>query len=236
VDHKGWVRLGDRSRCEPVTLADGYSRFLLALSAGGGTSAAQTRPVLERAFQTYGLSEVIRSDNGPPFAAASPTGLTALSAWWIKLGVRHERIIPGRPQENGRLERLHLTLLETLSPPAANRAAQTRRFEAFRTEYNHQRPHQALGQLTPAQFYQASPRPMPKRPPEPEYGPDLVVRKVRSNGEIKWRGELVLISSALAGEGVGLEETDHGWRVWFYRQPIGLIDPQGQKLSPIQPG
>jgi transposase InsO family protein len=236
VDHKGWVRLGDRSRCEPVTLADGYSRFLLALSAGGGTSAAQTRPVLERAFQTYGLPEVIRSDNGPPFAAASPTGLTALSAWWIKLGVRHERIIPGRPQENGRLERLHLTLLETLSPPAANRAAQTRRFEAFRTEYNHQRPHQALGQLTPAQFYQASPRPMPKRPPEPEYGPDLVVRKVRSNGEIKWRGELVLISSALAGEGVGLEETDHGWRVWFYRQPIGLIDPQGQKLSPIQPG
>ncbi len=236
VDHKGWVRLGDGSRCEPLTLADGYSRFLLTVSAGGGTSAAEARPVLERAFRAYGLPEVIRSDNGPPFATASPTGLSALSVWWIKLGIRPERIIPGRPQENGRLERLHLTLLETLAPPAADRKAQARRFAAFRAEYNHERPHQALGQLTPAQFYNPSPRPMPRRPPEPEYGSDLTVRKVRSTGEIKWRGQLVQISHALAGEGVAIEEIDRGWRVWFYRQPIGLIDPQGRKLLPIQPG
>lgn len=236
VDHKGWVRLGDGSRCEPLTLADGYSRFLLTISAGGGTSAAETRPVLERAFRTYGLPEVIRSDNGPPFATASPTGLSALSVWWIKLGIRPERIIPGRPQENGRLERLHLTLLEAMRPAAADRTAQARRLDAFRAEYNHHRPHQALGQLTPAQFYSPSPRPMPRRLPEPDYGPDLVVRKVRSNGEIKWRGDLLQISSALAGEGVGIEETEQGWRVWFYHQPIGLIDPRGRKLSPINPG
>lgn len=236
VDHKGWVRLGDGSRCEPLTLADGYSRYLLTVSAGGGTSAAEARPVLERAFKTYGLPEVMRSDNGPPFATASPTGLSALSVWWIKLGIRPERIVPGRPQENGRLERLHLTLLEAMRPAAADRAAQARRFEAFRGEYNHQRPHQALNQLTPAQFYSPSPRPMPRRLPEPEYGSHLAVRKVRSNGEIKWRGELLQISSALAGEGVGIEETEQGWRVWFYRQPIGLIDPHGRRLLPIPPG
>lgn len=236
VDHKGWVRLGDGSRCEPLTLADTYSRFLLTVSAGGGTSAAEARPVLERAFRDYGLPEVIRSDNGSPFATATPTGLSALSVWWIKLGIRPERILPGRPQENGRLERLHLTLLETLSPPAAHRKAQARRFEAFRAEYNHQRPHQALGQLTPAQFYSPSPRPMPRRLPEPEYEPHLAVRQVRTTGQIKWRGELIQVSHALAGEGVAIEEIDQGWRVWFYRQPIGLIDPQGRKLLPIQPG
>ncbi|HEX7758959.1 MAG TPA: IS481 family transposase [Caulobacteraceae bacterium] len=236
VDHKGWVSLGDGSRCEPLTLTDSYSRFLLAVSSGGGTSAAEARPVMERAFQTYGLPEVIRSDNGSPFATASPTGLSALSVWWIKLGIRPERITPGRPQQNGRLERLHLTLLESLRPPADNRQAQARRFEVFREEYNCQRPHQALDQLTPSRFYTASPRPMPRRLPQPEYGPDLTVRKVRSNGEIKWRGNLVQISHALAGEGVAIEEVEHGWRLWFYHQPIGLIDHLGRKLSPMCPG
>jgi transposase InsO family protein len=236
VDHKGWVRLGDGTRCEPLTLADSYSRFLLAVSASGGTAAELARPVMERAFRTYGLPEVIRSDNGPPFATASPSGLSTLSVHWIKLGIRPERILPGRPQENGRLERFHRTLLETLSPPASTRAAQARRFAAFRQEYNHQRPHQALKQHPPADFYQRSPRAMPRRLPKPEYASHLTVRKVRSNGEIKWRGDFVQISSALAGEGIGIEEIDHGWRVWFYRQPIGLIDPRGRQLLPIQPG
>lgn len=237
VDHKGWVRLGDGTRCEPLTLADSYSRYLLAVSAGGGTSARLARPVMERAFRDYGLPQVIRSDNGPPFATASPTGLSSLSVWWIKLGIRPERIIPGRPQENGRLERLHRTLLETLSPPAADRRAQARRFEAFRHEYNHDRPHQALGQLPPARFFDVpAPRPMPRRIPEPEYPRGFSVRRVRSSGEIKWRGHLLQVSHALAGEGVAIEEIDHGWRLWFYQQPIGLIDPQGRKLLPLHPG
>lgn len=236
IDHKGWVRLGDGQRCEPLTLADGYSRYLLALSAGGGTAAAEARPVLERAFRSHGLPEAIRSDNGPPFATASPTGLSTLSVWWIKLGIQPERITPGRPQENGRLERFHRTLLEALAPPAADRAAQRRRFDDFRQDYNHARPHQALGQLPPAAFYATSPRPMPRRLPEPEYESSLAIRRVRTNGEIKWRGELVQVSSALAGEAVAVEEIDHGWRVWFYRQPIGLIDPQGRRLLPINPG
>jgi putative transposase len=236
VDHKGWVTLRDGERCEPLTLADSYSRYLLAVSSASRPSQAEARPVMERAFRAYGLPEVMRSDNGSPFASASVTGLSGLSVWWIKLGIRHERITPGRPQENGRLERLHLTLLEAMRPAAANRPAQARRFEAFRQDYNHERPHQALRQSPPASFYAPSPRPMPDRLPEPDYRGDMKTRKVRSNGEIKFGGDMIHISSALAGEAVAIEQIDRGWRVWFYHQPIGLLDHNGQKLLPIQPG
>ncbi len=236
VDHKGWITLRNGQRCEPLTLADTYSRFLLALSCCESTREAQARPAMERAFQEYGLPEVIRSDNGQPFASASTTGLSALSAWWITLGIHPERIKPGRPQENGRLERFHLTLLEAMRPTAANRPAQVRRFEAFRQDYNHQRPHQALGQAVPASFYQPSPRTMPARLPEPDYPSDHITRKVRSSGEIKLGGEMILVSSALAGRAVALEQLERGWRVWFYKEPIGLIDHNGRKLLPIQPG
>jgi transposase InsO family protein len=236
VDHKGWITLGDGQRCEPLTLADTHSRFVLAISAGEGAHEAQARPVMQRAFQEHGLPEVMRSDNGPPFASASPSGLSRLSVWWIKLGVRPERILPGRPQENGRLERFHLTLLEAMRPACADRAAQALRFEAFRHDYNHERPHQALGQLPPARFYSPSPRQMPRKLPEPDYPSDRTVRKVRSNGQIKLQGDMVHISSALAGEAVALQPIEQGWRVWFYKQPIGLLDHRGQKLLPIQQG
>lgn len=236
VDHKGWIRLGDGQRCEPLTMVDNYSRFVLAISAGGSTRDAQARPVMEEAFQAYGLPEVIRSDNGPPFASASVTGLTSLSAWWIKLGVRPERIDPGSPQQNGRLERFHLTLLEAMRPPAADRPTQTRRFEAFRQDYNCERPHQALKQVPPVRFYKYSPRPMPSQLPEPNYGRDLEPRSVRLNGEIKFNGRLIHVSSALAGETVALEQTQRGWTLWFYAQPIGILDHTGQRLLPMQPG
>jgi putative transposase len=236
VDHKGWIVLGDGSRCEPLTLSDTYSRFLLAASAGANTRSAQARPVMERAFMTYGLPRVIRSDNGQPFASSGVTGLSQLSVWWIKLGIHPERIPPGKPQQNGRLERLHRTLLEAMQPPAKTRPAQARRLDAFRQDYNHERPHQALGQVPPASFYTPSPRPMPRRLPDPDYPASMTTRRVRPNGEIKLLGSSVHISSALAGEGVALEQIEHGWRVWFYREPIGLLDHTGQKLSPIQPG
>lgn len=235
IDHKGWFRLGDGGRCEPVTLEDSYSRFLLALSTGEGTSAAQTRPVLERAFHDYGLPEVIRSDNGAPFAATGVTGLTKLSAWWIKLGVHPERIKPGRPQENGRLERFHATLEEAIKPASPNRAAQQRRFDAFRRDYNEERPHQALGQIPPASFYTPSPRPVPARLPEPDYPAGRPIRRVHTGGEIRWRGRTPFLSGALVGEPVALEETHNGWRVWFYREPIAFIRHDFAVL-PIQPG
>jgi transposase InsO family protein len=231
VDYKGWIRLLDGSRCEPLTLTDGFCRYLLKLSCGGGTTEAEARPVLEAAFEEFGLPEVIRSDNGPPFASTGVTGLTSLSVWWIKLGVRPERIDPGRPQQNGRHERFHLTLLEAMQPPEPDRKAQAARFAAFQEDYNHERPHQALGQLPPDRFYKPSPRKLPSKPDEPDYPAQAAVRRVRGNGEIKWRGELVHISSALAGEAVAVEEDQAGdWRVRFYDHPLGVIDRKLNRL------
>jgi putative transposase len=231
ADYKGWIRLGDGSRCEPLTITDGFCRYLLRLSCGSGTTEAEGRPIFEAAFEEYGLPEVIRSDNGPPFASTGVTGLTALSVWWIKLGIRPERIDPGRPQQNGRHERFHLTLLEAMRPPEPNRAAQAARFEAFRRDYNHERPHQVLSQLPPATFYDPSPRKLPARPDEPNYPAEAAVRSVRSNGDIKWRGQLVHISSALAGETVAVEEDDDGdWCVRFYDHPLGIIDRKQNRL------
>jgi putative transposase len=231
VDHKGWIRLRDGSRAEPFTVTDGFSRYLISVAATSSTQYAECKPLLERAFRDYGLPEVIRSDNGSPFASTGASGLTALSVWWVKLGIRHERIDPGHPQQNGRHERFHFTLLEAMRPPAVNRAAQARRFAAFARDYNEERPHEALGQQTPASFYQPSPRSMPARLPEPDYPAAAHVRQVRSNGEIKWRGDFIHISTALVGEAVALEEVEDGcWQVRFFELPIGIIDPNTHKL------
>jgi len=230
IDHKGWIRLRDGTRVEPLTVTDGFSRYLISVGATGSTEYTEAKPLIERAFRDHGLPEVIRSDNGSPFASTGITGLTRLSVWWIKLGVRHERIDPGHPQQNGRHERFHLTLLEAMRPPAADRAAQARRFASFARDFNEERPHEALGQRTPASVYRRSPRSMPARLPEPDYPSGSVLRQVRSNGEIKWDGDFVHICSALAGETVAVEETEDGhWRVRFFDVPIAIIDRDTRK-------
>ncbi len=231
LDHKGWIRLGDGARVEPFTVTDGFSRYLISLAATGSTQHAECQPLLERAFREYGLPQIIRSDNGSPFASTGTTGLTALSVWWVKLGIRHERIDPGYPQQNGRHERFHLTLMEAMRPPPSTRAAQARRFAAFTRDYNEERPHEALGQRPPASAYQPSPRAMPRKLPEPDYPAEAEVRQVRSNGEIKWRGDFIHICSALCGETVAVEETEDGyWQVRFFDVPIGIIDQETHKL------
>ena len=233
VDHKGWIRLKDGSRLEPLTMTDGFSRYLISVSATGSVSQIEAKPLFERAFEQYGLPEVIRSDNGSPFASKGPTGPTQLTAWWIKLGIRHERIDPGSPQQNGSHERFHRTLLEAMTPVAANRVEQDQRFRAFQHHFNHERPHEALGQKLPASFYRASARKLPDRLPQPSYGPELAARTVRSTGEIKWKGDLIYVSSALIGDGVGVEETEQGnWLVRFYDVPLGIIDQANRKLRP----
>jgi putative transposase len=225
------VRLGDGARVEPLTMTDGFSRYLISLAATGGTAQNEAKPLFEQAFKDYGLPDIIRSDNGAPFASTGVSGLTGLSAWWIKLGIRHERIDPGCPQQNGRHERFHLTLLEAMRPPEPNRTAQARRFAAFARDYNEERPHEALGQKPPASVYKPSPRLMPRRLAEPDYPPEAAVRTVRSNGEIKWRGDLIHIAQALIGEAVAVEETETGqWQVRFFDVPIGVIDPDNRKL------
>lgn len=231
VDHKGWISLGDKQRCEPLTMSDSFSRFLIALEACEGTGGAEARPIFERAFKDYGLPETIRSDNGSPFASAGVTGLTALGVWWAKLGIRHERIVPGRPQQNGRHERFHLTLKEAMEPVSPDRLSQAARFEAFRLDYNHERPHQALGQRCPATVYRRSPRPLPEALPEPDYPSQADIRRVRSSGEIKWGGGMIYVSEALIGEWVAIEETETGeLQMRFYDKPIGVIDPRQKRL------
>ena len=231
ADHKGWVRLRDGRRCEPLTVTDSFSRFLVALEACSGTSGAEAIPVFARAFAEHGLPETIRSDNGPPFATVGVTGLSALGVWWTKLGIRHERILPGHPQQNGRHERFHLTLKEAMEPPSADQASQAQRFEAFRHDYNHERPHQALGQTPPARHYAPSPRSLPETLPEPDYPREADIRRVRSNGEIKWGGATLFVSEALIGEWIAIEEQETGeLQLRFYAKPIGVIDTRHRRL------
>jgi putative transposase len=206
----------------------------VALSATQTTRASEAHPLFRRAFEEHGLPEVILTDNGSPFASASVTGLTSLSAHWARLGIRHERIAPGKPQQNGRHERFHLTLKEAMTPPEESQASQQSRFDRYRQDYNEERPHEALGQTPPGRFYRPSRKRMPDRIPEPDYPSGARVRRVRSNGEIKWKGGLIYISSAIIGDPVGLVEIDNDvFEVRFYHRPIGRLDPSSDKLKPI---
>lgn len=224
ADFKGWFRTGDGQRCDPLTITDAYSRFLLACEIVPRPDARHARPVFERVFQEYGLPTALRTDNGVPFASVGVGGLSPLSVWWIKLGIWPERIRPSHPEENGRHERMHETLkAETLDPPAETPSAQQKRFVGYRAEFNTLRPHQALGQVPPAEVYTPSQRPYTAHPPDPSYAPQAEVRRVRSNGEIRWRGDLVFLGEALIGELVGIEEREHSWLVSFGPIPLGML-------------
>jgi putative transposase len=236
IDFKGWFRTQDGQRCDPLTLSDADSRYLLVCRAVAPTREG-VDPVLDAAFREHGLPFAIRSDNGPPFAGTGAGGLSRLAVKWIKLGIRLERTDPGSPQQNGRHERMHGTLkADTAKPPAETLAAQQRRFDHFRQEYNEVRPHEALSQETPASRYRPSPRPYPERLEEPAYDAEHAVRRVRSNGEIRWGGELIFVSETLVGEPVGIAETESGdWIARFADYPVGMIDRRTRTLRPFAP-
>jgi transposase InsO family protein len=231
ADFKGWFRTGDGQRCDPLTITDGFSRFLIGCQTVRRQDWAHAYPVFHKAFREYGLPRAIRTDNGSPFATRGAGGLSRLAIWWIKLGIVPERIEPGQPQQNGRHERMHQTLKqETARPPRATRRAQQRAFGKFQLEYNCERPHEALGNATPAQFYQPSQRRYP-RPLRVEYPPHYEVRQVRTSGEIKWRGQLHFLGQALCGEPVGLEQVDDRyWRIYFGPTPLATMDDQRRRL------
>jgi len=170
ADFKGQFKTRDGLYCYPLTITDGFSRYLLACQGLLSTACANAKPVFTKIFREYGLPERIRTDNGVPFATVSLARLSSLSAWWIRLGIVPELIEPGKPQQNGRHERMHRTLkAETTRPPAANRRAQQRQFNGFQEEYNHLRPHEAINLETPASVYQPSMRPYPEKLPRLEY-------------------------------------------------------------------
>jgi putative transposase len=230
ADFKGRLVLGNKHACHPLTLSDAYSRYLLRCEGLSQTYCDVVQPIFESAFREYGLPLVIRTDNGPPFSTITAGGLSRLAIWFVKLGVRPERIQPGKPTQNGRHERIHKTLKEeTAQPTAATMAAQQRKFDEFRRVYNDERPHEALGQTPPADCYRSSPRVYPARIREPEYGPNHEVRRVRHDGGLKWRGSQVFVSETLRGEPVGIELAgDDQWAVRYGPLLLGHIDAKNR--------
>lgn len=235
ADFKGQFRMGNGRYCYPLTLADGYSRFLFESQGLYSTEHTGARPVFERTFRAYGLPRQILTDNGVPFVGPNAlAGLSRLAVWWIRLGIHPIRIEPGCPDQNGRHERMHRTLKRhTARPPRANLAAQQRAFNRFRQEYNEIRPHDGLAGDTPAEHYRSSPRPYPSQVPAPRYPDHFELRKVSGNGCFKWHDRFVVASRPLIGETIGLEEVDDGiWFVYFGAVLLASFDERDRRLHP----
>ena len=226
VDFKGWWKTRDGVRCEPLTVRDGFSRFLLDLRAMESTAEHAVRPVFERLFEQYGLPGSIRSDNGVPFAAPSaPLGLSRLSSWWVMLGIRLDRIDPGRPDQNGAHERIHRDIRSELQlAPADGREASQALFDEWRHTFNWERPHEALQMQVPGALYAPSARTYEPGPVDISYSPDWLERRVRKNGFIKLHAQEIHLSQALGGMVVGLQPVADRLDVWFDYLRLGHID------------
>jgi transposase InsO family protein len=225
ADFKGHFQVGG-TRCHPLTVTDGFSRYLLCCKAQPRPLSVPTQRSFENTFREYGLPDAIRTDNGTPFSSLAAAGLSRLAVWWIRLGIRPERIEPGRPDQNGRHERMHKTLkAETARPPRRSIRAQQCRFDQFRDEYNDVRPHEALGQATPSSLYTPSLRAFPSRLPEPEYPSHFEIYRTYTNCVISWRNIQWYTSSCLRGETIGVEEVDNDRaKVFFGHMLIGMLD------------
>jgi putative transposase len=234
ADFKGQFPTKNGWWCYPLTVLDHASRMCVALDGLASTDGGRAWPVFERAFREFGLPRAILSDNGPPFVAPRGLrGLTRLSVWWLKLGIQPIRTEPASPEQNGAHERFHRTLkAETGKPPAGDRNAQQRRFNRFREVYNGERPHEALAQATPASRYRPSARHYPAYVPEPEYPNHFQTFPVNGQGTLYVDGELKYLSSALAGERVGMEETDDGaWTLYFCKEPLARYDERTRTIE-----
>lgn len=209
TDFKGEFRLRTGLYCFPLTVMDAESRFLLGCTGFSSTASLPVQAAFKRLFQRYGLPQVIRSDNGIPFASPVALGrLSELAVWWIRLGIRPERIKLAQPQQNAQHERMHRTLkAEATRPASATMREQQKRFDYFRREYNNERPHESLAQRPPVSCYDASSRAFPSRLPALEYPPHIEVRRPHSNGMMTWKGRSFWLSKCLGDEDLGLEET-----------------------------
>jgi len=231
VDFKGWWYEGERGRCEPLTVRDEFSRYVLEVRAVPNARTETVRACFEKLFERYGLPAAIRSDNGAPFASRNAIfGLTRLSAWWLALGIDLERGRPGCPQDNGAHERFHADIARELQ----GRVLPERQaiFDTWREEYNDERPHEALGQRCPAEFFVPSPRHYDGSLQDLDYG-NMLTRKVHVTGTINWKSDHLQISSALGGWSVGLEPAAGQWKLWFGRLLLGTIDPSAAAFIPI---
>lgn len=235
IDFKGWWLTKDLQRFEPLTLRDQKSRFVLLAEHVTSTSTRVVGPLVERAFERYGLPAAMRFDNGAPFASPHSLGrLTRLSARWKALGIRLELTQPGRPDQNGAHERMHRDLkAEVQAKPALNRWRQQAALDSWRNEFNHKRPHEALGGQKPADVYRKSKRSWTGKVPELVYPSDFLTRKVLRGGTIKCRGRELFLTHALTGMRVGLQPVEGGWRILFDDMPLAMLD--GEFQGPIMP-
>ena len=235
ADYKGEFMLANHRYCYPLTITDFATRYLIACEALSTTKERYAFGVFERAFQEFGLPEGIRTDNGVPFASAQALyGLSKLSVWWLRLGIHLERITPGHPEQNGRHERMHLTLkTEATKPAAANVLQQQGRFDAFVRRYNQERPHQALDMQTPASQYRASARPY-RGLEELEYPFHDWTAIITTCGRICYQRRKINLSHVFAGQNVGLTQvSDRVWLVTFMDYDLGYFDDEAIRLEPI---
>lgn len=232
IDFKGQFRLGDASMCYPLTIQDRMSRYIVCCDGLAGPRLLPVKKAMERLFREVGLPERIRSDNGEPFASHGLSGLTRLNVWWMLLGIEHERIEKARPDQNGAHERMHRELkAEVTRPPAGNMRDQRVMLRDFQNDYNCHRPHEAIGQRRPSELWSPCERPYPKRIVEPEYPGHFEVRRVRSSGDIKFKGHAQFVSHSLTGHLIGLEPVDDGvWSVIFVRTLLGRYDERKQRI------
>ncbi len=240
ADFKGEFRLGCGQLCYPLTIVDAHTRYVLACHGLPSTSTAGARATFERVFRSFGLPEVIRTDNGAPFSSRALGGLSQLAVWWLRLGIRLERIRPRHPQDNGAHERMHRTLkAEATRPTRMTPQLQQRAFDAFRRVYNEERPHEALGQRPPAHYYLQSERRMPRRLPELHYPEDFQRRRVLRHGQIKWRSHQYFVSETLRRQTVGLRLNQAGWWDLFFGpvhlaqldEAQGVLKPADRQLK-----
>ncbi len=230
MDFKGWFRTKEGVKCDPLTLTDAHSRFLLHCSKLPLGTTEYVWDILEKCFYQYGLPTYLRHDNGPPFAACGAGRLSRLSINIIKAGVIPEWIDPGKPYQNGRHERMHRTLkAEAIIPMALTLKEQQLKFSEFQNYFNFERPHESLGQKTPGSIYTYSPREWDGQLKSPEYDTSWQIIRVRGSGQIGWRGDEIFISKALENEHIGLRENQEGeWEAYYGPVYLGVIDQEGK--------
>lgn len=235
ADFKGQFKTGDGQYCYPLTVTDHFSRALLVCRGLRSVKTADAQPVFRALFREVGLPDAIRTDNGAPFASTGIHGLSRLNVWWMQLGIVHQRITPASPQQNGQHERMHRELKrETARPAASSLRTQQRRFERFRARYNDERPHEGIGNQTPASLWTPSARDYPERIAPPIYPPHMEVRRVSTAGTFRLHAAQPFLSQTLKNEDIGLEEVDDGiWNIVYYRTLLAKIDERSLLITGV---
>lgn len=238
ADFKGKFRMGNAEYCNPLTIADSYSRYLFAIAGLEKADAESCKTIFEKTFREHGLPEYLHTDNGSPFGnTQSLRRMTMLAVWLMELGITPVYSDPASPGQNGRHERMHRDLKrEATRPPGNTLRSQQRLFNTFRETYNNIRPHESLGMKTPAQVHLRSPREYPRAIREWEYDTNVLMKMVTVNGTIRWKKQgFVMISSALGGKYIGMDEIETGlWALWYRQVPLGYFDETSGKVFEVE--